>query len=201
MKLKLKRKPQYYIYRILLQIKLYFYNAFNYALLKYWGVKIYGSISTNGFMKVINMNKIEIGDNTRFISGYGNYVGGECKVCLQTGENGNIKIGKNVGISNATIISQSSITIDNDVFIGGGTKIYDNDFHAIQLSERISNPTFIPSAPIHIMEGVFIGGHSIILKGVTIGKNSVIGAGSIVTKNIPSNEIWGGAPAKKIRSL
>ena len=47
----------------------------------------------------------------------------------------------------------------------------------------------------------FIGAHSIVLKGVTIGKHSVIGAGSVVTKNIPDNEVWAGNPARFIRRL
>ena len=40
--------------------------------------------------------------------------------------------------------------------------------------------------------------NSIILKGVTVGKHSIVGAGSVVTKDIPDNEIWVGNPAKKI---
>jgi acetyltransferase-like isoleucine patch superfamily enzyme len=52
-----------------------------------------------------------------------------------------------------------------------------------------------------IEDNVFIGAHSTILKGVTIGKNSVIGACSVVTKNIPPNEIWAGNPAKFIKFL
>lgn len=201
MKFKLKRKPQYYLHRVFLEIKLVFFNAYHLILFKYWGIKLLGKVSTNGFMNILNMNKISIGNNTRFISGYGNYVGGECKTSLQTGEKGEIIIGNNVGISNAILVSQVCIKIDDYVFIGGGTKIYDNDFHSVILNERLNNPTYIPSAPVHIKEGAFIGGHSIILKGVTIGKNAVVGAGSVVTKSIPDNEIWAGAPAKKIKNL
>jgi acetyltransferase-like isoleucine patch superfamily enzyme len=39
------------------------------------------------------------------------------------------------------------------------------------------------------------------LKEVTIGDNSIIGAGSVVTKSIPSNQIWGGNPAELIRKI
>lgn len=35
--------------------------------------------------------------------------------------------------------------------------------------------------------------------GVTIGDRSVVGAGAVVTKSIPSGEIWGGNPARKIK--
>lgn len=40
----------------------------------------------------------------------------------------------------------------------------------------------------------------IILKGSCIGKNCVIGAGSVVSGNIPDNQIWAGNPAKLIRN-
>jgi len=49
--------------------------------------------------------------------------------------------------------------------------------------------------PIIIEDNVWIGTNCIILKGVTIGSGSIIGAGSVVTKNVPPNEIWCGSPA------
>lgn len=39
------------------------------------------------------------------------------------------------------------------------------------------------------------------MPNVSIGKNCIIAAGSIVTKNIPDNEVWGGVPAKFITSI
>ena len=39
----------------------------------------------------------------------------------------------------------------------------------------------------------------IICSDVEIGDNSIIGAGSIVTKNVPPNQIWAGNPAKFIK--
>ena len=37
------------------------------------------------------------------------------------------------------------------------------------------------------------------VKPVTIGERAIIGAGSVVTKDIPANEVWAGNPAKFIR--
>lgn len=52
---------------------------------------------------------------------------------------------------------------------------------------------------IKIGSDVWIGSGVSILGGISIGDGTVIGTGSIVTKNVPSYEIWGGIPAKKIR--
>lgn len=55
--------------------------------------------------------------------------------------------------------------------------------------------------PIKIGDNVFIGNNAIILPGVTIGDNVVIGAGAVVSRDIPSNSVAAGVPAKVIRSL
>ena len=52
---------------------------------------------------------------------------------------------------------------------------------------------------VRIGHACFIGANAVICNSVTIGDNSIVGAGSIVTKDIPANEIWGGNPAKFIR--
>lgn len=51
----------------------------------------------------------------------------------------------------------------------------------------------------YIGSNCFIGARSIILPGVKIGNEVVIGSGSVVTKDIPSNCIAAGNPAKVIR--
>lgn len=55
------------------------------------------------------------------------------------------------------------------------------------------------SGHVFIGDHSFIGTGTIISKDVIIGKNCIIGAGSVVTKNIPDNEIWAGNPAKFIK--
>ena len=43
---------------------------------------------------------------------------------------------------------------------------------------------------------MYIGANSIILCDTRIGDNVIIGAGSVVTKDIPSNSVVAGNPAK-----
>jgi maltose O-acetyltransferase len=48
---------------------------------------------------------------------------------------------------------------------------------------------------------VWIGGSVTILPGVTIGDNVTIGAGSVVVKDIPSNVVAVGNPARVIKKV
>lgn len=50
-----------------------------------------------------------------------------------------------------------------------------------------------------IKKNAWIGARVIICQPVTIGENAVVGAGSVVTKDIPDNEVWAGNPAKFIK--
>lgn len=52
-----------------------------------------------------------------------------------------------------------------------------------------------------IGNNVWIGGSSTILPGVTVGDNVVIGAGSVVTRDVPSDVVVGGNPARIIKRL
>lgn len=53
---------------------------------------------------------------------------------------------------------------------------------------------------VSIGRNVFIGVNTVIANSVKIGDGALVGAGSIVTKDIPSSEIWAGNPAKFIRN-
>ncbi|MDP1817342.1 MAG: acyltransferase [Leadbetterella sp.] len=123
-----------------------------------------------------------------------------CTIFVDKGAS--LRIGENVGISQTALICHQSITIGNNVKIGGGTKIFDTNFHSLDPKIRNSKEDLENKLkkPVIIQDNVFIGAYSIILKGVIIGENSIIGAGSIVTKSIPSNQIWAGNPAKFIRN-
>lgn len=51
---------------------------------------------------------------------------------------------------------------------------------------------------IKIGNDSFVGARSTILPGVEIGDFCIVAAGSVVTKDIPSGEVWGGVPAHYI---
>lgn len=146
--------------------------------------------------------RIEIGNDVTIYSHYAvNPIGGN-KTVFQVMDGASLKIGNHVGMSHVVIAVQNSVIIEDDVLLGAECKIFDTDFHSIMYADRMKEPdTQIQTAPVKIKKGAFVGAGCYILKGVTIGQHSVIGAGSVVTKDVPDNEIWGGNPAKKIRSL
>lgn len=155
------------------------------------------------YFRTYGSGVIKSGENLKINSGYRyNPIGGQERMILIARDHGRIIIGNNVGMSNSAIVAMESITIEDDVMIGGSCKIYDTDFHSIDYEHRMETPdTHIKTSPVHIKKGAFIGAHSIVLKGVTIGEKSVIGAGSVVTKDVPDGEIWAGNPAHFIKKI
>lgn len=190
-------------YHILTKVNYIKYDVINKIKFFIYNVKIRDNVKINGIIFIYGRGKIMLGNNITINSNIKfNPIGGQSGTIFNTYTEGKISIGSNVGMSNITICSMNSITIEKDVMIGGNVKIYDTDFHSLNRNCRLSKvDTDISSKPVLIKEGAFIGGHSIILKGVTIGKNSIIGAGSVVTKDIPDNQIWAGNPVKFIRCI
>ena len=103
-----------------------------------------------------------------------------------------IKIGKySVLNENVKIHARAQVNIGAGVIVGPNVIIASGGHDILNLKPKCS--------PICIGKGVFIGARAIILEGVKIGDYAIIGAGSVVTKDIPSNTVYAGAPAKFIR--
>lgn len=174
----------------------------------FWGNNVQNStFKTTGipFISVALGGSCIIGGNLNMNNGIeGNPIGCYNRCTFFVDKGAKLVIGTNLGISQAAIICHLSINIGNNVKIGGGARIYDTDFHALDPELRLNPKTDIINKhklPVVIEDNVFIGAHSTILKGVRIGKNSIIGACSVVTKNVPENQIWAGNPAKFIRNV
>ena len=107
-------------------------------------------------------------------------------------------IGKNHKIMSGCIIDPSHcwhITIGDDVAMAPRVHILAHDAS----TKHYLNYTKV--ANVKIGNRVFIGAGSIVLPGVVIGDDVVIGAGSVVSKDIPSNVVAAGTPAKVICKL
>ena len=162
---------------------------------------------------ITGSGQVTIGDDFKYTSG--DSLNAICRNIRGTFHtvtpNSKIEIGDRVGISSACLWAKESIKIGNDVNIGGDCLIMDNDAHPHNYLLRQSDyarkvgkekyKELIPTAPIIIDDNVWIGARCIILKGVHIGARTIIAAGSVVTKDIPSDVIAAGNPAKVINNI
>lgn len=173
---------------------------------KGYGINIGPGLSSYGipYVYISRKGRCRIGKNFLISNSLLSSISGnKTKTRIEVRSGANLLIGDNVGLSGVTIFCSDSITVGDSTKIGFGSHIYDTDFHSLDSQIRNSSKDilFAKKSPVHIGCNVFIGTQAIVLKGVTIGDNSIIAAGSVVTKNIPSNEIWGGNPAKFLRKI
>ena len=111
--------------------------------------------------------------------------------------NANIRIGDRTTIGyNTLIFASERINIGSDCLIAPNVYIVDSN-HNFEKFKKI-NEQQNETAPIVINNDVWVASGVTVLKGVIIGEGAVIAANSLVNKNIPPYEIWGGSPAKKI---
>ncbi len=90
------------------------------------------------------------------------------------------------------------LKLHSNISIATGVRFLGHDRIDIVLSGMTGSRYAKTYGCIEVGDNVFIGADSIILPGVKIGSNVIIGAGAVVTKDVPSNSICGGVPAKRI---
>lgn len=115
-------------------------------------------------------------------------------------------IGQNVRIPTMLLpLFPELIAIHDNVEMASGVKLVTHDaIHGVMNCKHSGEEgvTFHESVGcIEIGSNCFIGAGTVILGNVKIGDNVVIGAGSLVNKDIPSNSVCGGIPAKRLGSF
>ena len=124
-----------------------------------------------------NGDNIMLYGNGTIACGSNSYIGSYSTI--QASDNYEVKIGDNCSVSHNVRIYTSS-------------NIADQDLNNSEIKTK-------KNGHVIIHNGVWIGANVFINPDVVIGENSIIGANSVVTKNIESNAIYGGVPAKLIR--
>lgn len=98
-----------------------------------------------------------------------------------------VKIGYSCRIQGSVYVADGCV-IGNEVFIGPNA--------------TLTNDRYPPSEgkwkPVIVEDNVVIGANSTIVAGVRLETGCVIAAGAVVTSDIPSNQVWGGIPAKQL---
>ncbi|MBR1658764.1 MAG: sugar O-acetyltransferase [Oscillospiraceae bacterium] len=109
----------------------------------------------------------------------------------------NIRVGDHfLANYNVTILDRAKVTIGNDVLLAPGVLITTVN-HSFRREGRRAG--LCTALPITIGNDVWIGGNATILPGVTIGDNVIVAAGAVVTKDVPSNSVVAGVPARFLR--
>lgn len=93
------------------------------------------------------------------------------------------------------------ISIGNHVRITTGVRFVTHDGGVWVFRNENGLKDIDVFGPITIGNNVHIGNNVIIMPNVNIGDNVVIGCGAVVTKDIPSNSVAVGVPAKVIENI
>jgi len=109
-------------------------------------------------------------------------------------------IGKNsrIGGGRFIVMGQSNkIVIGTNCMLSDQLELWNTDSHPIcDMDMNVINP----SAPIIIKNSVWIGAHVTVLKGITIGEGAIIGMNAVVTRDVQSQSVCVGNPARVVRS-
>ena len=165
-------RVRYFLYRN------YFYDSLSFF-----------KISTG--VVITGHKKIHIGPGSSIMSGSK----------LYAHDSDGISIGSYCSFNHNVTISSADnglVSIGDSVLIGPNTVIVAADHIFVNRNELIQKQGHI-GRQIKIEADVWIAANCVILGGVDIGYGSVVTAGAVVTKSIPSMQIWGGVPAKFIK--
>lgn len=109
---------------------------------------------------------------------------------------GKPKVGENVWVGPQVILdSTGGLEIGNHVDISSGVMIFTHSTHLAVLAE---DKSLVQREPVRIGSNVYIGSRAVIMPGVSIGDRVVVGAGSLVTKDIGSDRVAFGSPARVV---
>lgn len=113
------------------------------------------------------------------------------------------EIGDNTSISSfTTVYATFGVKIGKNCLISSncGISSYNHVSNSANRHDDVEKDKEF-SKPVVIGDNVWIAMNCCVLPGVIIGDNAIIGAGSVVTKNVPANEIWAGNPAKFMKRI
>ena len=119
-------------------------------------------------------------------------IGENCNICSHCLIENEAVVGNNCTIKCGVQLWDGMI-LEDSVFIGANVT-FTNDVYP-----RSKNEDWTLMKTI-VRKGATIGAGSTILPGIEIGENAMVEAGSVVTKNIPSGEVWAGNPAKQLNN-
>lgn len=156
-------------------------------------------------MKYLSIaDDVRLGENVRianFVNLYGCTIGDNTKIGVFVEIQKNAVIGKNCKIQSHTFICEG-VTIEDGVFIGHGVTFTNDKYpRAVNGNGGLQTEADWKVIPTVVKRGASIGSGATVLCNVTIGENAIVGSGSVVTKDVPSDTIVAGNPARVVRKI
>lgn len=158
------------------------------------------------FLRLKKKSYIKVGSLSQFIHPKNISFDGNARIgkyAFFSAEGGEIIIGKSFSTNTNVHINAScggKILIGNDVLLGPNVVIRTAN-HNFKLKNKPINKQGHNYADIKIDNNAWIGANAVILSGVNIGERAIIAAGSVVNKDVASNSIVGGVPAREIKKI
>ena len=118
----------------------------------------------------------------------GAVVGSDCNICDHVFIENKVTIGDRVTIKSGVQL-WDGVILEDDVFVGPNATFTNDPFPRSR-----QYPAEFPKTLVR--KGASIGANATILPGLTIGQNAMVGAGAVVTRDVPSNAIVVGNPAR-----
>ena len=140
--------------------------------------------------------KLQIGRRGRVTLGRWSWLGDGTKIRCHEGE---VSIGaKTVLGQECTLSAYQHLSIGRECVIADRVMLIDFD-HGAHEVDRPIRLQGIYKRDVRVGNNVWIGYGACILRGVTVGDNAIIGTNAVVTRDVPSNAVVGGVPARVIR--
>jgi len=147
---------------------------------------------------------VQLGANVKiydFVNLYGCKIGDNTKVGTFVEIQKGADIGKNCKISSHTFICEG-VTIEEGVFVGHNVTFINDKYPSSTAEDgELQTEDDWDCVPTLIKKGAAIGSSATLLCGITVGENAIVGAGSVVTRDVPSNVVVAGNPARIIKNL
>lgn len=161
-----------------------------------WMVGLYLSIRNPEYMTI--GNGLSVGDYCNMQT-WPEYRG------VPTGMSPNLIIGNEVSFMDHCHIScMNKINVGDGCLFGDNVFITDN-FHGKNFLNELNVPPInrhlFSKGGVIIGRNVWVGRNVCIMPGVKIGDGAIIAANAVVTKDIPSNTVAGGVPAKIVKRM
>jgi sugar O-acyltransferase (sialic acid O-acetyltransferase NeuD family) len=90
-----------------------------------------------------------------------------------------VQIGSHVAVMPGVVFTHDDVVEDYTTFGAG-----------VRLAGRV-----------HVEEGAYVGSGALVREDRTIGAWALVGMGAVITKDVPSAEVWAGVPARFVRPM